>query len=188
MMLVRLLNQPTIKEGIKNVAATMTFSFGLIEVFDLCQILRGKEISTEKNSTLPKWMQIANTASLVFAKASLLLSGATSRPGVFIISKITSPLLSTDQLARLGPNTVFAVNPWHPRHFFSIAAVVLALPASAHSLYEGARWAFTQQHNEKSTSWLSNAKIRLMALLNTVTSRPVQHLGNQLCRKVLARL
>lgn len=34
------LNQPLIKEGVKNVAGVATFAFGLVEVYDLYQILR----------------------------------------------------------------------------------------------------------------------------------------------------
>jgi hypothetical protein len=73
-----------------------------------------------------------------------------------------------------GPNTVFAVNPWHPRHVVSIAAVILALP----SIPQGICGA---QSKEKYTSWLTDRKIYFMALFNLVTSRPLLHLGNRFC-------
>lgn len=88
MMAIRFLNQPAVKEGIKNIATTMTFAFGLVEVCDLYQIYQGRSIchsSAPEGS--PPWAKTAYKASLISAKMSLLLSGATSRPGVYLISK-----------------------------------------------------------------------------------------------------
>lgn len=190
---VRFLNQPVIKEGVKNIASTAAFTFGIIEAYDIYQILRGREISTETNSDAPKWIQVASKVALICAKISLILSAATSRPGVFIISTIMGCVFSSGQLESVfGPNTVFAVNPWHPRHVFSIAAVILALPSVIQSTYRGMHWAYTKisQHENRPApsqgSWLTDTKARMMALFNTITSRPVQHLGNQLCRAAIA--
>lgn len=85
---VRLLNQPIVKEGVKNIAGTVTFAFGLIEIHDVYQILRGREIITEPCSGYPKWVQVANKVVVVCAKISLILSAGVSRPGVFIISSL----------------------------------------------------------------------------------------------------
>lgn len=192
---VRFLNQPIIKEGVKNIASTAAFTFGMVEAYDIYQILSGREISSETNGDAPKWMQVATKVTLVCAKISLILSAATSRPGVFIISTLVGSVFSSSELERIfGPNTVFAVNPWHPRHVFSIAAVILALPALIQSTHQGIRWAYTkicqyeksrEQNVEEKGSWLTDTKVRMMALFNTITSRPTQHLGNQLCRAVL---
>ena len=92
-----------------------------------------------------------------------------------------------------GPNTIFAVNPWHPRHVVSIAAVILALPSLAQSAYKGINWTYKKIREYQSTSsnrsdvsvWLTDTKLRIMTLFNTATSRPVLHLGNQLCRFIL---
>jgi hypothetical protein len=191
MIAVRFLNQPAVKEGIKNIATTMTFAFGLVEVCDLYQIYQGRAIchsSAPEGS--PPWAKTAYKASLISAKMSLLLSGATSRPGVYLISKAVGCAFSTSQLERfLGKNTVFAVNPWHPRHVVSIAAVILALPANAYSLYELTRvyrWDFVSIKNTLFN--LTDSKIRLMSLLNTLTSRPVQHLGNQFLSSMVRRV
>lgn len=190
---VRFLNQPAVKEGVKNIASTAAFAFGLIEAYDVYQILRGREISTEPDIESPKWMQIANKIILLCAKISLILSAATSRPGVFILSTIVGQFFSGKQLEyAFGPNTVFAVNPWHPRHVVSIAAVVLALPSVIQSIYRGMHWVYDQFSQNlhlqngagAKTSWLTDSKIRLMALFNTIGSRPAQHLGNQACRFV----
>lgn len=101
---------------------------------------------------------------------------------------------STSQLNRVfGPNTIFAVNPWHPRHVISIAVVILALPSLAQSACKGINWAYKKirQYQNKATNgsdvkiWLTDTKIRLMTLFNMATSRPTLHLGNQLGRFIL---
>lgn len=191
---VRFLNHPAVKEGVKNIASTAAFAFGLIEAYDIYQILRGREISTETDTHSPKWIQVANKIILLCAKISLILSAATSRPGVFIISTLVGQVFSSEQLEyAFGPNTTFAMNPWHPRHVCSIAAVILALPSVIQSIYRGMHWVYNQftQNNDlqnragEQTSWLTDRKTRLMALINTVTSRPTQHICNQLCRTAL---
>jgi hypothetical protein len=186
---VRLLNQPVVKEGVKNLAGSVTFVFGLVEIYDIYQIARGREISTEACSTSPKWLQVANKVVIVCAKISLILSAGVSRPGVFIISSLVGCVFSTSQLDRVfGPNTIFAVNPWHPRHVISIAAVILALPSLIQSTYKGINWMckkICQYQNipaQQTDNWLTDSKIRLMTLFNTITSRPTLHMGNQLGR------
>lgn len=194
---VRFMNQPGVKEGIKNIAGLATFGLGLAEAYDIYQIARGREISTEISSTSPKWVQIANKVVIVCAKVSLILSAGVSRPGVFIVSSIVGCVFSTAQLERaFGPNTIFAINPWHPRHLISIAAVILALPSVAQSTYQGITWAYKKIRQYENTStdrsdvnaWLTDAKLRLMILFNTVTSRPTLHIGNRLSRLILRSL
>lgn len=188
---VQMLNHPPIKEGIKNIAGCITFAFGIVEVYDIYQILRGREITTETYPGYPKWIQIAHKIVIVCAKISLILSAGVSRPGVFIISSLVGSIFSSQQLEKVfGPNTTFAVNPWHPRHLISIAAVVLALPALGQSIYKGARWVYYKIQSCASepsvdTAWLTDAKVRLMNLFNTATSRPVLHIGNQVTRFAL---
>lgn len=191
---VQLLNQPVIKEGVKNIAGSMTFVFGLIEVYDLTQIACGRQISTEACSNSPKWVQTGNKVVIVCAKISLILSAGVSRPGVFIISSLAGQVFSTSQLDQaFGPNTIFAVNPWHPRHVLSIAAVILALPSVIQSGYHGTTWVCKKIQCYKNSlkdpndanNWLTDTKIRLMALFNTMTSRPILHVGNQLSRPLL---
>ena len=188
------LNQPIVKEGVKNIAGTVTFVFGLIEIYDVYQIALGRKITTEACSGNPQWIQVANTVIIVFAKISLILSAGVSRPGVFIISSLIGSVFSPSQLIRtFGPNTIFAVNPWHPRHIVSIAAVILAFPSLAQSACKSIKWGYKKiwQCQDGSTNRLdvrirlTDTKIRLMALFNTVTSRPTLHLGNQLGRFIL---
>lgn len=49
--IVRFLNQPLVKEGIKKVAGFVTFAFGICEIYDITQILKGKDISTDNSAS-----------------------------------------------------------------------------------------------------------------------------------------
>lgn len=189
---VRFLNRPLVKDGVKNIAGTVTFAFGLVELYDISQILKGREISTETYSEYPKWARVANKVVIVCAKLSLILSAGVSRPGVYIISTLVRCFFSSYQLKQVfGHNTTFAINPWHPRHIVSIVAVTLALPSLAQSAYKGSKWVYKKiqnsqtLHSSQNTLWLTDAKIRLMNLFNTATSRPLLHIGNQFGRYVL---
>lgn len=189
---VRLLNQPVVKEGVKNLAGSVTFFFGLVEIYDLYQIALGCKISTETCSASPKWLQVANKVVIVCSKISLILSAGVSRPGVFMISSLVGCVFSTVQLNRVfGPNTIFAINPWHPRHVMSIAAVILALPSVIQSTYQGVHWInkkicyYQNTSPQQNNNWLTDSNTRLMILFNTITSRPTLHIGNQLSRFIL---
>jgi len=189
---LHVLNQPLVKESIKKVAVCVTFAFGIIEVNDIYQISHGREITTENFSDSPQWIQIANRTVIICAKISLILSASVSRPGVVIISSLIGRVISFQQLERIfGSNTIFAVNPWHPRHVVSITAVLLALPSIAQSIYRGTCWAYKKfqgcylPDNQETTTWFTDTKIRLMNLFNTATSRPLLHMGNQFGRFVL---
>jgi hypothetical protein len=186
---VGLANQPLIKESVKNIAGSLTFGIGLVEIYDICQIMQGRAISTEASRGSSDWIQVAHKVVIVCAKVSLILSAGVSRPGVFIVSSVMGAVFSTNQLDRVfGPNTIFAINPWHPRHLISITAVILALPSVIQSTYIGIHWVGkkilpyqnTPNHDQYVRPWLTDAKVRMLTLFNTVTSRPVLHLGNQL--------
>lgn len=192
---IGLLNQPAIKEGVKNVVGATTFGVGLVAVYDLYQAGLYSEIPSESYLGYPKWVQVANRVTIVCAKISLILSAGVSRPGVFIISSLVGCIFSSSQLNRVfGPNTIFVLNPWHPRHVVSIAAVVLALPSLTQSTYRGAQWMYKKILQYPDTSparsrrirkGLTDGKIRCMTLFNTISSRPMLHLGNQLSRSYL---
>src|SRR5271165_1615142 len=97
---VRLLNQPIVKEGIKNIVGTVTFVFGLVEIYDIYQICRGREVTNETYPNAPRWVQVLHKVIIVCAKISLILSAGISRPGVFIISSLIGCMFSTAQLER----------------------------------------------------------------------------------------
>lgn len=184
-----LLNHPVVKEGVKNVAGVATFAFGVVEIYDIYSSLKNRNVTTETSQKL-SWQETLKKVVMVCAKISLILSGMVSRPGVFIISTLVGMVFTPIQLESVfGPNTIFAVNPWHPRHVVSIAAVILALPAVVQALYQGAAWIYRKITQEvqvnpqaSAQSWLSDMKVRLFVLFNSITSRPVLHIGNQLFR------
>ncbi len=195
---VRFLNQPIVKEGIKNIAGTITFAIGIAEAYDLIQIIAGRKISSELPKQFTHWNHTAKKIIIVSAKISLILSAAVSRPGVFLISISVGAMFTSTQLAKVfGPNTTFILNPWHPRHIISIVAIILALPSIMLSTYEVAKWTSKKlnlkpyRHENaphKSLDpdrWLTDIKVRLSIIFNTVTSRPVLHLGNSLGRLLL---
>jgi hypothetical protein len=178
---VSFFNEPAIKEGIKNVAGAISCAFGVVELYDIYQIMTGVQPPEEADPDLPEWVQIASKVAIVCAKISLILSAGVSRPGVFMISIVIGVFFSTEQLEALfGPNTCFSLNPWHPRHVCSIAAVILSLPSLLLLGYQAVNWLCEQVDDHCFT----DVKIQMMALFNTVTSRPVLHLGNRLCRNL----
>ncbi len=209
---VQVLNQPVVKEGVKNFAGTVTCAFGLVELYDIYQIVRGKKISSEDFSQSSENVELLQKAIILSAKVSLVLSAGVSRPGVFIISSLAGAIFSAPQLERVfGPNTTFVANWGHPRHLVSLAAVILALPSVAKSTIEGINWAYRKIQEIQNSSkpvkskksglidkpkieksklkkWSSDLYVRMMALFNTITSRPTLHLGNQFARYLLQRV
>ncbi|MCI0381512.1 MAG: hypothetical protein L0207_00445 [Chlamydiae bacterium] len=155
------LNQPDVKEKIKNFVSIPTAVFGLFALSDfLCE-------DVNKTKT-----------SIFSARISLILSAAVSRPGVWAISKFVGYFFTKEQLERaFGPNTIFEINPRHPRHLFSIIAVILALPILFESCFPKPRKIEVKNGDEP---WLTESSLRWIAFFNTITSRPVLHIGNQL--------
>ncbi|MFA6916888.1 MAG: hypothetical protein WC222_10865 [Parachlamydiales bacterium] len=179
---VLLLNRPFVKDSVKKIAGSFTFAFGLLELYDIYQILKGRPVVSEVSPTAPRWVQISHKVIIVSAKVSLVLSAGVSRPGVYLISTLAGSVFSTEQLTRyFGTNTIFAVNPWHPRHVASIAAVILAAPAFVQSVYKGFLWlshSVQQPSDTASNGWMDDIKVRTMSLFNIIFSRPVLHMGN----------
>lgn len=164
------LNPSKVKEGVKNVASSVTFLFGIVTIYDL---VRKREVFLG-DLQQPKWVHTVNKVIVVCAKISLVLSAGVSRPGVYIISSLSGGIFSTSQLDKVfGPNTIFAINPWHPRHVTSIAAVILGLPFVIQSTYR----CMNRKHGGVCKDRL-NITMYVMLLFNTLTSRPVLHLVN----------
>jgi hypothetical protein len=192
--LFRLLNTPTMKEGVKNVAGSVTFAFGLLAAYDFYQIARGRKLCSEASEGAPRWKVVTNQMIVLFSKVSLILSAGVSRPGIYLSSKVMSTFLSVSQMETLfGESTIFAYNPWHPRHYVSIIAVSLALPSLVQMVYKSTRWVWRKLQGQRvavenvpvDQRWLSDSKVRGMIVYNTLTSRPSLHLGNYLARLIL---
>lgn len=168
------------KEEIQNISGVATFAIGLFAAHDLYQVCCGRPISTENPKTATCWQETALKVILLSAKLSLALSAATSRPGVWTIGSLALSLFTPQQLeAVFGPNTIFALNPWHPRHVVSILAACLALPTVGQSLYRG----FRREPSPPSDVLMTDSRVRTLTCLVFLTSRPTFHLGNALVRR-----
>ncbi len=157
------------KEMFKLFAGLITFSFGLATLYDVSTSFRDRTISTAPKPT--RWENTIIYAS----QASLILGAATSYIGISLISKIAKHLISQEQLQRaFGPSTIFAVNPWHPRHVASLTSAALALPMLIHSIY-------------KRIQPISYNKLRLATLVYLSICRPTLHIGNLLFKHLIGR-
>jgi len=162
---VTFLNQSSVKQSIKFAVGTATFSLGVLEICDVC-LGRGDKASPE----------------IICAKISIILSAATSPLGAYLIAKVANLIFTKAQLERVfGPNTTFQVNPWHPRHVASIAAVALAIPSIIPSLGMSQR----KISHFRKPGWLSDSKLLLIVWFNLMTSRLVLHVSNLSCKKFL---
>lgn len=105
---------------------------------------------------------------------SLVLSIVSSRAGLRLSGWAISALLSEQTLSSwFGMYTIFQVNPIHPRHLLSFAAVILALPARVQAVKAAGSWI---QGKRTPKGLLREATVTF----NTVTSRPVLHTVNRL--------
>lgn len=154
-----LINQPPIKEAIKEIFGWITFLFGVREVLLLIQ------------------NGFRNTSTLVLiSKFSLILSASVTRPGIFVISHFSYIFFETEQIEALfGPYTIFMSNPWHPRHIISFIALLMALPLAIQTIRDLLKANNREVENE---GW--NKSLRIMTLFNTIASRPILHIGNRL--------
>ncbi len=188
------LNKPEVKQGVKDYAGLATIVFGGMQ-----------EIHFLNSSASSKtWTEATGRFSLILCAAATPLSYR-------ICSRFVDKAVSQQFLVNtFGPNTIFAVNPWHPRHVISFVAVACTLPTVIVAIYDAALGVigkvFKSKKEEdlsKNTDWtedqlkerpkptnhefLTSTKVKWMVLFNFVTSRPVLHLGNQLARKILNR-
>lgn len=177
------LNQPLVKENIKNVTDRMSFAFAIFGLYNIGQILLGHRVSSE---AAPSGLE---KMAVVSGKISVLLSGLNSQISVKLFSKLASYVTTPAQLERLFS----AVNPRHPRHVLSIAALVFAAPSITLSTYKTVNWAYrvirpsTKKTKSVNSSvfGLTDAKVRAMVLFNTLFSRVTLHNANQFIAKMV---
>jgi hypothetical protein len=203
---VSFLNNPAVKNGIKSVAGVAAFAFGVWEIYD--NVIDLKEAwQNRKRGPLAQqedfsWQKTTLKATVVMARISLVLSCLTSKPGAAICSWTGGRVFPEARLLQLfGPNTIFAVNPYHPRHIANIAACVLGLPALIKSVVEGGEWvtrkfvAFCDRSSVQSSNSvgagsmagatdvrIQNLRVQLTASFNTLFSRTTLHSVNQWAR------
>lgn len=169
--LVSCINQPIVKQSIKNALSAPTVAFGCYGLYQLFQKYHKGSYSPET----PK-------ASFGLAHFSLITTALMTPIGIKIPERIFCLLISTDQRLRwFGPNTVFEHNPLHPRHVMSFINLAMAIPSALKVCQFGLA-------KLRSQSPVSPKKEEWMASWNAFTSRPLQHLVNAILLKDLSRL
>ncbi len=150
MRITEFVNQPTVKQGIKNIVG---FGTCVIGVKALCDLYENKA---------------PDQVALKCAQVSFILSAMVTPLGVWGISLVVNRLFTNAQLEKVfGPNTIFAVNWTHPRHIASLASTALVIPFIAKRLF------VSKTDKEDITA-------ELCAYWVLLTGRPVLHVGNQL--------
>lgn len=168
--LVGWINQPIVKQNIKNVLSAPTLAFGCYGLYNLFQRYLG-------HPSIEKQM---NSSTL--AHVSLITTALMTPLGIKIPEKIFCLLTSADQRLRwFGPNTVFEHNPLHPRHVMSFINLAMALPSVIKVCHYGiSKLRSKPLPTIKREDW--------MAFWNALTSRPLQHFVNAIFLKDLSRV
>lgn len=179
---VNWLKSPMVKPAIKRHVGTATFCFGIGEFATVLDqaYRRDFENPFDKKFT---WLQTANKLANLSQRFSLLLSAAVSPTGVRLIGTLVGKVASPATLiAVFGPNTIFAVNPSHPRHVVSFVAVALALPVIAQLSYNACVWMDRTINHRKGVELLPIDRA-IFTLFNLVFSRPTLHI----CSLILSK-
>ncbi len=72
----------------------------------------------------------------LFLQTSAILSGIASRPGLAICEWSLHQIATPETLTKIfGQNTIFEINPWHPRHLFNVTVNIIAAVALIHVIY-----------------------------------------------------
>lgn len=171
------------KEPVKNILSVPKFLSGIFGVLGFKQDLRelneflknGVDEKTRDRKPFSLNTAVRRICKIM-AQLSMVLSSTVSHPGQAVIGWTATRIVGEAQLTRLfGPNLNFVTNPMHPKHFVSIAAFLLGLPAFLISMYDGITWAFsgslqTLTWDQHFVEWIND--------WNTVTSRVTIHIGN----------
>lgn len=96
------LNSRPVKEGIKNSLGAISFAGGL--------------------AVIP-WMRSRWSLDKTLFASSILLNAILSRPGLYLTERTFLLIATSASWASIfGENTIFEVNPRHPRHIANILA------------------------------------------------------------------
>lgn len=171
---VRLLNVPEVKQGVKNCIGVLTCAAGVIAANSLIRHPSTTEVK-EGDDLYSKCYRV----SIIGAKLCLVLSALTSAPAIKMFSAITAPISEATLSKCFGPNTIFAINPLHPRHLVSLAGPILGISSLALTVF--AKIKLPQQPPVNESKWyeVTDKKVITLCGLVLLTSRPVLHGVNQ---------
>jgi hypothetical protein len=121
-MTVHFLNSPPVKNGIKNAIGAVSFSGAIYTLYEVATKMAVRRKDTDK--------------TILFLQTSIILNGIASRPGLAICEWALHQVATPATLASIfGQNTIFEINPWHPRHQFNVAVNIIAAVALVHVVY-----------------------------------------------------
>jgi hypothetical protein len=164
---INYMNQASVKQTFKDVVGMGAFVLGVGAIYSAC---KGQWLTKMANKDEEGWGKSTHRFALGCAHVSLILSATVSPVGVWALSRVANTVFSAAQLGVLGPNTIFADNPWHPRHVVSFLAVGLAFPFGPFALHWGVK-----SKRENYLQWA--------IAFTVITSRPALHVANDLaCR------
>lgn len=168
--LVGWINQPIVKQNIKNVLSAPTLAFGCYSLYHLFQRYLGTAANEKQ------------THVSTLTHVSLITTALMTPLGIKIPEKIFCFFISADHRLRwFGPNTVFEHNPLHPRHVMSFINLAMALPSVIKVCHYGIS-------KLRSNPLPTINKEEWMASWNAFTSRPFQHFVNAILLKDVSRV
>lgn len=161
---IALLNNHSVKEGIKNTLGVVTFTGCLYALY---------ETSSSKKNSNTDWKKTTDKTIIFFLKTSIVLSCIASRPGLQICDWVIHSVISEKKLSiEFGLNTIFEFNPWHPRHILNITANVLSATAFI-------KWVFDRYvPTAQPVPYLVG-----VGVFNFIFGRSTMHIVNQACRR-----
>ena len=189
-----LITRPAVKESIKNVAGVASAIFGAIALWDLYQVAQGKrDISDERSTQSPHWMQKGHKFAMLSLKLSLVLYGLVSRPVLLAASK-AAHLIATDGrlISLFGANTFLDANPWHPKHVVSIVAAICGVPATIQTVYRTIDWVnckirgidLSEPQKLQKGIWMTDFRARMMTHVNLLSGGPFINLSKWLYQRI----
>ncbi|MFT5319821.1 MAG: hypothetical protein ACI8RA_003104, partial [Chlamydiales bacterium] len=162
----RYLNQPAVKQAIKNVIGISSCAFAALALYDLYMDPQACE---DKHSLI--------------ARVTIIVTAALSPIALRNLSQTFSGTTVARAFASIfGQNVNFVSNPRHPRHLISIANTILGIPVITKLFYNILS---RNEPTERTNCILSNSQIQWIAAGLCLTSRPALHLGNALARSVI---
>ncbi len=160
----RWLNQPVVKQVIKNVISTSSCVFAAIALYDLYMDPQPYE-----------------DKYVLHARVTVIVTGALNPIALSGVSRVFNGTAVAKVFTSIfGQNVNFVSNPRHPRHVISIVNAILGIPAVIRLLV----FSRNESTQEGSNCILSNKQIQWIASVLCLTSRPALHLGNALVRSV----